>query len=165
MSNHSSALPSEVATTSFTTFFCADGARPAESACADSAILGPLCSVTPAAARGPADSCARHLLRRYLRPEDFCQHRRGAHLAAVDVGTVQPCRVVPGLLELGGLEPDQRAEFRRMVDREVEHDAAADRAAYHDGPVELQGLAERADRLRVARGGELVFVAVPTRRR
>src|SRR5882672_6543752 len=91
--------------------------------------------------------------------------QRGADFAAMDVGAVEPRGVVPWRLEIGGLEPDQRTEFRGMIDREVEDDAAADRAAHHDRPVEFQRPAEGTDRLRVARRGELIFRTVPVRRR
>jgi hypothetical protein len=52
-----------------------------------------------------------------------------------------------------------------MIDREIEHDAAADRTSHHHGPVEFQHAAEGADGLGVARGGELVFLAAPAHRR
>src|SRR5206468_6272910 len=55
--------------------------------------------------------------------------QRGADFAAMHVGTVEPGGVVPRRLEVGGLEPNQRAEFGGVVDREIEHDATADRAA------------------------------------
>src|SRR6266436_5652748 len=83
----------------------------------------------------------------------------------MDIGAVQPGGVVPGGLKIGGFEPDQRAEFGGMVDREIEHDTAADRTPHHHGLVQLQRAAERADRLRVAHGGELIFLAAPVRRR
>ena len=83
----------------------------------------------------------------------------------MDVRAVQPGRVVPRRLEIGGLESDQRAKFGGMIDREIENDAAADRATHHHRPVQLQRLAEGADGLGVARGRELIFIAVPARRR
>ena len=76
---------------------------------------------------------------------DQAGDQRGADLAAMDVGPVQPGGVVPGLLEVGGLERDQGTELRGMGDREVEHDAPADRAAHDHRLVELHGLAEGAD--------------------
>src|SRR6478609_1091737 len=52
-----------------------------------------------------------------------------------------------------------------MVNCQIENDAAADRAAHHHRPVQLQRLAEGADGLRVARGRELILCAIPACRR
>ena len=47
---------------------------------------------------------------------DQAGDQRGADLAAMHVGPVQPRRVVPGLLEVGGLERDQGAELGGVRD-------------------------------------------------
>jgi len=44
-----------------------------------------------------------------------------------------------------GLERDQGAELAGVLDGEIEHDAATDRAAHDDGQVEFEGAAEGAD--------------------
>ena len=41
--------------------------------------------------------------------------QRRADFAAVHVGTIEPGGVVPGLLEVGRLQPDQRAEASRRA--------------------------------------------------
>ena len=74
---------------------------------------------------------------------------------------MQPIGVVPGRLKRRGFQPDQRAELGGVMNREIEHDAAADRAAEHDRPLELERGAERPDRFGVGRGGEPVFLVVP----
>src|ERR1700730_79780 len=81
------------------------------------------------------------------------------HVRAVPSGGIAPRR-----LQSGPAQPDQRAEFASMIDRKIEHDAAADRAAHHDRLFELERLAEGADGLCIARGGELIFLAGPLRR-
>src|SRR5258708_15224394 len=82
----------------------------------------------------------------------------------MDIGTVEPCGVIPRRLKISRFETDQRAESGGMIDREIEHDAATDRASHHHGPVERQRLAESTDGLGVARGGELILLAAPARR-
>ena len=92
---------------------------------------------------------------------DQARDQGGADLAAMNVRPVQPRRVVPGLLEVGGLEGDQGAEFGGVRDREVEHDAPADRAAHDHRPVELQGTAEGTDGSRVGRRRQPVLARLP----
>src|SRR5260370_5825331 len=51
---------------------------------------------------------------------DQAGYQRGADFASMDIGAIEPCGVVPWRLEIGGLEPDQRTEFRGMIARQVE---------------------------------------------
>ena len=99
--------------------------------------------------------------RRALRCDQAGDQRR-AHLAAMDVRTMQPRRVVPGLLEVGGLQGHQRTELGGMGDREIEHDAATDRAAHHHRLVEFHGLAEGPDGGGVGGCRQPVFGRLPT---
>src|SRR6202040_1756801 len=57
---------------------------------------------------------------RALRREEP-RDQTGADLAAMDVGPMEPSRVVPRRLEIRGLETDERAELSGMSDRQVEH--------------------------------------------
>jgi hypothetical protein len=52
-----------------------------------------------------------------------------------------------------------------MLDREVEHNAAADRAAHGDGAIEFQSAAERNDHFGVAGRGEAIVLVLPSLRR
>ena len=92
---------------------------------------------------------------------DQSRDQGGADFAAMHVRSMQPRSVVPGLLKVGGLERDQGAELPGVLDREVEHDAPADRAAHDDRPVELHGPAEGADGGRIGLRGQAVLATLP----
>ena len=93
---------------------------------------------------------------------DQPRHDAGGHFAAVHVGAVQPARVVIGI-DLGrGFEPDDGAEFLRMLVREMQHDAPADRAAHHHRPVELERGGDFQDHAHVVARGEPVFFVLPS---
>ena len=77
------------------------------------------------------------------------------------VGTVQPGRVVPGLLEVRGFQRDQRPELGGMLYGEVEHNAAADRAAHDDRALQFHCPAESPDGRRIGRRRQPVLVALP----
>ncbi len=65
-----------------------------------------------------------------------------------------------------GLEPDDGAEAFGVLVREIEHDAAADRAAHHHGLVELQRVGDLQDHLHIVARGEpvlLVLIAIGRR--
>ena len=62
----------------------------------------------------------------------------GADFAAMDVGTVQEIQVVIGIDMRAGLQADDGAETLGMFERQMQRDAAADRAADQDRPVEFE---------------------------
>ena len=74
---------------------------------------------------------------------------------------MQPARVVPGLLVVGGLQADQRAELLAVRVRKLKHDASADRAAHRHRAVERERRAQRADRRHVALRGQPVLGLLP----
>src|SRR5581483_8069045 len=85
---------------------------------------------------------------RTLRREQ-ARDQPGADLAAVHVGAMEPVEVVPRRLKIRGFETDERAEFAGVRDRQVQHDAPADRAAQHHRLLELERSTEAAYRLRI----------------
>ena len=95
---------------------------------------------------------------------DEAGDHRGADLAAVHVGPVQPGRVVPRHLVVGRLEADQGAEPPGVPGGDVEHDPPADRAAHQHRPVELQHVRDGKDRPCIGLGGEPVLLVLVTGR-
>ena len=88
-----------------------------------------------------------------------------AHLAAVHVRAVQPVEVVIGLGMRAGLQPDQGAETRGMLQRQVQHDAPADGAAHRHRLVERERIDHGHDGVDVGARCQLVLGLVPARRR
>ena len=91
---------------------------------------------------------------------DQPRHHAGRHLAAVHVAAMQPVHVVIRRDMRRGLQPDDGAEALGMLVREIEHDAAADRAAHHHGLVELQRVGDLEDHPHVVARGELVLLVL-----
>src|SRR5579872_3035271 len=116
----------------------------------------------PALLVAPQGLCPRAL--RTLRRDQAGDQRR-AHFPAMDVGPIEPARIVPGRLIVSRLEPDQGAEFAGVLDRKIENNSAADRAAQDDRLLQRERPAKRENRLCVARRREAIFFAVPALRR
>ena len=87
-------------------------------------------------------------------------HECRANFAAVHIGAMQPFRVVPGLLVIGRLQADKRAEAARMLGSQIKHEAATDGAPHDDGLVELQRIADVEHHLRVAGRCEFVLLGL-----
>src|ERR1700689_4628377 len=66
---------------------------------------------------------------------DQAGHQRRPDFATMDVGPVEPGGVIPRRLKIGGLEPDQSAEFAHVSDREIENYTPADGAPHHHRPL------------------------------
>ena len=64
-----------------------------------------------------------------------------------------------------GLQADDGAETLGMFERQMQRDAAADRATDQDRPVEFERGHDLEDHGGVLRRGELVFLVVPAGRR
>ena len=62
-------------------------------------------------------------------------------------------------------QPDQRAEALRVLAREMQHDAPADRAAHDDRLVEFERVGDFDDHAHIVARGELVFRVLPAGRR
>ena len=77
----------------------------------------------------------------------------------------RPRDLVVGRDMRGALQPDDGAESRGVLMREIERDAAADRAAHHHRLVELERIGDFQDHLDVAARGELVFLVLIALRR
>ena len=88
-----------------------------------------------------------------------------AHLAAVHVRAMQPVEVVVGVGVGAGLQADEGAEARAMLERQVQHDAPADGAAHHHRLVEAKRIDDGHDGVDVGARGELVLGLLPARRR
>ena len=79
----------------------------------------------------------------------------------MDVGAVQEIQIVIGIDMGAGLQADDGAERSRVFERQMQRDAAADRAADQDRLVELERGHDLEDHGGVLRRGELVFLVVP----
>ena len=64
-----------------------------------------------------------------------------------------------------GFQSDQRAESLRILVREMQHDAPADRAAHGDRLVEPKRVGDFDDHAHIVARGELVFRVLPAGRR
>src|SRR5690242_20631640 len=104
------------------------------------------------------------MLSRTLRCDEARDQSR-THFTAVNIGAVQPARVVPGLLIVGRLQTNQCAKLGSVRMSELQYDTPADRTSHDHRPIELEGAAERADRLDVALHRELILDTLPPRRR
>ena len=81
------------------------------------------------------------------------------------LGVVEPARVVVALDVRRRLQANERTQLARVLEREIEHDAPADRAAHDHRPLELQLARDGHDHGRVRPGGEAVVLALPAFRR
>ena len=79
----------------------------------------------------------------------------------MDVGPVQEIQIVIGIDMGAGLQADDGAEAFGVFERQMQRDAAADRAADRDRPVEFERGHDLQDHGGVLRRGELVFLVVP----
>ena len=83
----------------------------------------------------------------------------------MDVGPVQEIQVVIGIDMRAGLQADDGAEAFGVFERQMQRDAAADRASDRDRTVEFERGHDLEDHGGVLRRGQLVFLVVPARRR
>ena len=96
---------------------------------------------------------------------DQARDHAAAHLAAVHVRAVQPVEVVVGIGVGAGLQPDEGAEARCVLQRQVQHDAPADGAAHRHRLVETERIDDGHDGVDVGARRQLVLGLVPARRR
>ena len=78
---------------------------------------------------------------------------------------VQEVEVVIGIDMRAGLQADDGAETFGMFERQMQRDAAADRAADQDRPVEPERGRNLQHHGGVLRRGELIFLVMPAGRR
>jgi hypothetical protein len=64
-----------------------------------------------------------------------------------------------------GLQADDGAKSFRMLERQMQRDAAADRAADQDRAIEFERRRNLQNHRRVLRRGELILLIVPSGRR
>jgi len=85
---------------------------------------------------------------------------------AMHFGVVHPARVVVALDIRGGLQADERAQLARVLEREMQHDASADRAAHHHRALEAELVRDAHHHRGVGVGAQAIrFIALPERRR
>jgi hypothetical protein len=75
----------------------------------------------------------------------------------VHVGPVQPVEAVVGVDVRARLQADEGTEARGMLQRKMQHDATADRAAHHDGTIEAERVDNGQDGVDVGARGQLVL--------
>jgi hypothetical protein len=83
----------------------------------------------------------------------------------MDVRPMQEIEVVVGIDVGAGLQADDGAKAFGMFERQMQRDAAADRTADQDRPIEFEGSRHLQNHGRVLRRGELVLLVVPAGRR